>query len=147
MLTTLIAGLASGETMLAVQRARTAAIVYLLAGVAGVCGLIFLIVAAYLWAAVHIGPIGAALAFAGGFILLAVIVLVTHRVTAGMRARRIAERRKSDIKALGIAAGIAALPTLLRGKGGLGLLVGPAIALAAYAIYRENSKPDPTSED
>jgi uncharacterized membrane protein len=43
--------------------------------------------------------------------------------------------------ALGASAALAALPVipaLLRTRAGAGLLAGPAIALLAYAIYREN---------
>jgi hypothetical protein len=43
--------------------------------------------------------------------------------------------------ALGVTAALAALPVLLRSKGGLGAVLGPAAALVAYAIYRENVKP------
>jgi hypothetical protein len=42
--------------------------------------------------------------------------------------------------ALGVTAALAALPVLLRSKGGLGAVLGPAAALVAYAIYRENVK-------
>jgi len=51
MLASLIAGLASGETAAAIRRARLAAIVYLLSGVAALCGVGFLIGAAFIWAA------------------------------------------------------------------------------------------------
>jgi hypothetical protein len=50
------------------------------------------------------------------------------------------------MKAIGITAALAVLPTLLRGKGGLGVILGPAVALAAYAIYRENVKSDDPNE-
>ncbi|TIS85438.1 MAG: hypothetical protein E5W19_26220, partial [Mesorhizobium sp.] len=63
------------------------------------------------------------------------------------RVRREARRRKADMKAIGITAALAVLPTLLKGKGGLGVILGPAVALAAYAIYRENVKPDTDHPD
>ena len=147
MLTTLIAGLASGETMLAVRRARRAAIAYLLAALAGLCGLGFLVGALYIWVAARYGAMEAALAFGGGFFVLAILILVIHRLTAGARARRVAERRKYDLTAMGVAAALAVLPGLIRGKAGFGALIGPAIALAAYAIYRENTKPGPEGPD
>ena len=59
-------------------------------------------------------------------------------VRAPAAARR---RRNADLKAIGITAALAVLPTLLKGKGGLGVILGPVVALAAYAIYRENVKP------
>ncbi|RUT86290.1 hypothetical protein EOD14_14285, partial [Mesorhizobium sp. M7A.T.Ca.US.000.02.1.1] len=67
-------------------------------------------------------------------------------ISAGSRARRRAQRRNADMKAIGITAALAVLPSLLKGKGGLGVILGPAVALAAYAIYRENVKSDDLDE-
>ena len=142
MLASLISGLASGETVAAMRRARTAAIVYVLALSAALCGLGFLVGAAYIWAAARYGSLAAALGFGVGFLVIAGVVLLIHRLMSGARARRAARRRNADMKALGITAALAVLPTLLKGKGGLGVILGPAMALAAYAIYRENVKPD-----
>lgn len=142
-LTTLIAGLASGETAAALRRARLAAIAYLVAGTAALCGVGFLIGAAYIWVAARYGPVVAALSFGIGFLVLAGLIVLVFRLSGGSRARRRARRRKNDVTAIAMAAALAAAPTLLRGKGGLGLLIGPAVALAAYAIYRENARPAP----
>ncbi len=60
MLASLISALASGETVAALRRARTAAIVYALAAIAALCGLGFLIGAAYIWAAERYGSLAAA---------------------------------------------------------------------------------------
>ena len=79
----------------------------------------------------------------GGFIALAIVILLVHRLTAGLRVRRAADRRKADLTAVGVAAALAVLPSLLRSRAGFGVLLAPAIALAAYAIYRENSRPKP----
>jgi len=141
MLASLIAGLASGETALAVRRARFAAICYLLAGMAGLCGLGFLIGAFYIWLSRRTGPIEAALWVGGGFLFLSFGVLVFHRMMAGVRARRSAERRRSDMTAVGVAAALAVLPGLVRGKAGLAALIVPALAVFGYAIYRENTRP------
>ncbi|MCX7303840.1 MAG: hypothetical protein NTV73_05825 [Hyphomicrobiales bacterium] len=143
MLASLIAGLASGETALAIRRARVAAIAYVLAGMAGICGLGFLLGAFFMWLARRLGPIEAALWIGGGFIVVAVAILVIHRVVAGARARQAAERRKSDMAAVGIAAALAVLPGLLRSRAGIGALVVPALAVIGYAIYRENTRPKP----
>ncbi|UVK42111.1 hypothetical protein BPNPMPFG_003761 [Mesorhizobium sp. AR07] len=146
MLASLISGFASGETVAAIRRARTAAIVYALAGIAALCGLGFLIGAAYIWVALRYGSFAAALSFGAGFLVLAGLILLIYQISAGSRARRRAQRRNADMKAIGIAAALAVLPALLRGKGGLGVILGPAVALAAYAIYRENVKPDGPDE-
>jgi predicted membrane channel-forming protein YqfA (hemolysin III family) len=147
LLASLLSGFASGETLAAVRRARTAAIVYALAALAALCGLGFLVGAAYIWTAARYGSLAAALGFGVGFLVVAGLVLLIHRLMSGARARREAKRRKTDMKAIGVTAALALLPTLLKGtgglkgKGGLGIILGPAVALAAYAIYRENSKP------
>lgn len=147
MLASLIASLASGETLVAIRRARLAAIVYLLAGAAGLVGVGFLVGALYIWLSDLYGRLHTALGFGVGFIVLALLILLIHRLTAKTRARRIVEKRRSDLTAMGIAAAIAAVPTLARSRVGFGALLAPALALAAYAIYRENSKPDPDRDD
>ena len=147
MLASLISGLASGETVAAIRRARTAAIVYGVAALAALCGLGFLVAAAYIWTAGRYGPMAASLGFGGGFLVIAGLVLLVYRLASGGRARRRAQRRDADLKAIGITAALAVLPTLLKGKSGLGVILGPAVALAAYAIYRENVKPGADNRD
>jgi hypothetical protein len=143
MLASLLAAFASGETFQAVRRARQAVIAYTLAGVALVMAIGLLIGAGYVAAADRYGTVNAAVWFAGGFFLLAVAIVVAHRVVSGMRARSIARKRSKELTTIAAAAAIAMLPTLLRGKGGLATLLAPAVAVVAYAIYRENRKPDP----
>lgn len=147
MLTSLIASFATGEAAAALGRARRAAIMYTVAMVAACCGAGFLVAAAYIWAAERYGAIEAALGFGGGFIVLAGFILLAHSLTSGHRARRRAKRRNADMTAIGITTAIAVLPTLLRGRSGLALLLGPVAALVAYEIYRENAKPGTGPED
>ena len=144
MLASLLGGLASGETVAMIRRARLAAIVYGLAAIAAACGIGFLIAAAYIWTAAAYGSITAALAFGIGFLVLAGLIVLIFRLSAGSRARQRARRRKSDMTAIGVTTALAVLPTLLRGKGAI---LGPAAALAAYAIYRENAKPHADDSD
>jgi undecaprenyl pyrophosphate phosphatase UppP len=142
MLASLVASIASGQTVAAVKRARRAAIAYAIAALAFACGAGFLLAAFYIWAAQRYGAIEAALGIGGSFIVLAGIILIAHRIAASARARREAVQRKSDLAAVGVATALALLPGLFRGKARLGVLLGPVVALAAYAIYRENSGPD-----
>ncbi len=142
-LASLLISLVTGEAGTVARNIRGAAIAYGIALLAALAGVSFLLLAAYLWAAARFGAINAALGFGAGFLVLAGIVVLIYRLTAKKRARRRAERRKSDFTALAIAASIAALPELLRSKEGLGALLGPLAAFLAYAVYRENSpKPD-----
>lgn len=138
MLASLIAAFASGETMRSLRQARKAAIAYALAGVAVLCGLGFLIAAAYIWASRRYGDIEAALGFGAGFLLLAGIVLLVHKLAARSRKRAAARLRSSEFATITTAATLAALPVLLRSKGGLGAMLVPVAAILAYAIYREN---------
>lgn len=139
-LASLIAGLVSGETVQAVRRARVMAIVYGVAGVLALTGLGFVIGAAYIWTAARYGPFAASLGFGIGFLVVAGLVVLVHKLAAGSRARRRAQRRKADLTALGVTAALAALPALARSKGGIGALLGPAAALVAFAIYKENAR-------
>ncbi|RUM97676.1 hypothetical protein EET67_11460 [Pseudaminobacter arsenicus] len=146
MLASLIASFASGETLLALRRARMAAMAYALAGVAFLCGAGFLVAAFYIWAARRYGGIEAALGFGVGFLVLGAIVLMVHKITTGSRAKRAAQRRSSDMTTIAVASALAVLPTILRGKAGLGTLAAPAVAAIAYAIYRENRPKRPSRE-
>jgi Na+-transporting methylmalonyl-CoA/oxaloacetate decarboxylase gamma subunit len=147
MLASLIASFASGETALVVRRARRAAIAYLLAGVAALCGIGFLIGAVYIWASQRYGAIEAALGIGVIFLLLSGLVLIIHTTTARIQARRAKERRASDLTTVAVASALAVLPTLLRGKTGLRAVIAPLVALTAYAIYRENRAKTPKKPD
>jgi hypothetical protein len=140
-LISLISGLASGETAAMVRRVRVAATAYAIAALAALCGVGFLIGAGFIWTSRNYGPFAAALGFGIGFLVLASVVVVVFRLSARAQARKQAKQRRDDMAAIAAAAALAALPTLLLGKGGLGSVLGPVAALAAYAIYRENSRP------
>ncbi|WP_315924906.1 hypothetical protein [Mesorhizobium sp. SP-1A] len=139
LLTSLITGLASGEAYAALRRARLAAILYSLAGLCCLCGIGFLIGAAFIWSERHFGPMASALGFGIGFLVLAGVFVLAFRISGSSRRRRREKRRKADMTAIGVSTALALLPTLLRGKGRLSLLASPIVALAAYAIYRENA--------
>ena len=146
-LVSLISALVSGEAMAAVHRARTTAILYGLAAVFALCGVGFLIGAAYIWLAARYGSLATSLGFGIGFLVVAGLILVAHKLTTRMRSRRRARRRQADMTAVGITAALALLPALAKSKGGLGAIVAPALAVVAYAIYRENAKPRPPKPD
>lgn len=143
MLASILASLASGETVVALRRARRAAIVYIIAALLALCGAGFLVGAFYIWLADRYGSLEAALAMGFAFILIALAVLLVDRLTARSRTRRAAERRKSDLTAVGVATALAVLPGLLRSRRGIGALIVPALAVVGYAIYRENRKRPP----
>lgn len=139
MLASLLGGLLSGETMEAARRARSAAITYALAGLCGLFAIVFLLVAGYVALARVIGSVEAGLAIGAGFLVLAGFILLVHRLRQRRRIREDSKRRKSELIAVATTTAIAMLPTLARGKGGLLTLLAPAVAVVAYAIYRENA--------
>jgi MFS family permease len=141
MLASLIAAVASGEIFGAVRRARGAAVAYLLALFFGLAGVTFLVVAAWIAAARRWGDIEAAAIFGVGFILLAIIVVVVHKLLKRTRERSLARQRGVDMATVAGAAAVSLLPLLLRGKSrlGIGTLVAPLVAVAAYAIWREHT--------
>lgn len=139
MLSSLIASVVSGEASEAVGRARRAAIVYILAGLFALCGVGFLLGAAFVASADRFGAIHAALGFGGGFILLALIVVAIHKAVSRAKEKRAKKRMQSEMAAVASAAALAALPTLLAGgKGRSAALLAPALAALGWAIWREN---------
>lgn len=137
MLASLIASMATGEIMDAIRRARSAAVAYLLAGVAVLIGVGFLIAAAFSWIASIYGTVYTALGFGGVFILLAIIVIVAHRMSERSQKRLAQQRRAHDMKAMAQTAAMIIVPAIIA-RGGVGGLAAPLIALLGYGIYREN---------
>lgn len=140
---TLLTGILNLEPSLIVRRVRNAAIAYLLALAALLCGVGFLIGAGYTHAAERYGSFHASLGFGVGFVILAVLIFgIYHIVSAVSERRRARERRAQQVSSL-LAAALALLPTLLRSRAGLAEVLAPVVALIAYMIYKENSgKPD-----
>ena len=129
-----------GETTRAAVRVRRAVIDYIVAGICLAIGIGFLIGASYIYVAQRYGSLWASIAFGVGFVAIAAVVLIIHRIAASRQARRRAdEARTVQMKTLAAAMAVSTLPSLLKGRGGLIQLLTPALAMAAYAIYRENS--------
>lgn len=140
MLASLLGALLSGEASATAKRLKTQIIVLSIFGGIALLGLIFLIVAAYIYAAQRLGPLDAALWFGGALLAIAIIGFIINRVTAGIRAKRAARRRKAELTTVAAATALAALPALAS-RGGAGLFIAPFLAAAGYQIYKENSRP------
>lgn len=139
MIAALIQSIVSGETTRAAKRVRRAVIDYMIAGICLAIGVGFLIAAAYIFVAERYGPLYTALGFGLGFIALAGVALIVHRIIAGIRAKRRAEEaRAAQLQALAGATVFAILPALLKGRGRLLSLLAPVAAMVAYAIIKEN---------
>ncbi len=146
MLATLIASIASGEIAASLERAKSAAVAYAVAGIAAFFGLIFLLVAAYIFAADRYGAITAALSFGAGFIVVAILVIVINRMDSRVVRRRARRRRGSEAKALGATAAIALAPMILS-RVRLPFLAIPLLGGLGYAIYNENRRRRPRMRD
>lgn len=147
MLASLIGSIASGEALLALRRAKTTAIVYAIVGLLALVGVIFLLIAGYLFAASRFGPIEAALGFGGGFLLLGIVVLIVYNGSLRARQRRRAERRKGEIATVAAASALALLPMLANRRAGLPMLLAPLLGFVGYKIYQENATRRPRFDD
>jgi hypothetical protein len=141
MLASLIGAFISGEAVNIARRAKAAAIAYLVAAVFLLCGAGFMVGAGYIAAARRLGSIEAAIAFSVGFILIGAIVLAVHAIVASARRQR--KKRAVDLATIAGAAALTGVPLLLKRGAGMGAILAPLIALAAYAVYRENHKGGP----
>lgn len=140
MLASLLGALLSGEAMATAKRLKTQVVVMTLLGVLALVGIIFLLLAGYLYAAQRLGPIPAALWIAGGFLGAALLGLIVYKVSSGTRRRREARRRKSELTTMAAATALAALPMLASRKAGLGLVLTPFLAAVGYQIFKENTR-------
>ncbi|MBX3597480.1 MAG: hypothetical protein KF874_07915 [Rhizobiaceae bacterium] len=147
MLASLLASLASGETILALRRAKSAAMVYAFAAICLLCGIGFLLGAGYIVAAERFGSFRASLGFGGAFILIALLSLLIFKLTGPKRQRRRAAFRKTEVSAIATASGIALATNLLRSRSGIGLLLTPLVGLVAYQIIKENTRRSEERED
>lgn len=140
MLATLIQTLANADPAYAARRVRRAVIDFAIAGICLAIGLGFLLAGCFIIAMERYGAVATTFGFGVGFILLAVIALIVHRIVSQMSARRrAAKARAAQVKTLAGATALAVLPSLLRGRGGMLEAMLPVIAMVAYAIYKENS--------
>jgi len=142
MLASLIASFASGEVVSLVRRAKSAAIAYSLACVFALAGIGFLIGALFTWTARRYGMIEAEIGFGVAFFVIALVILLIHSITSRSRARH-TRRQGVDLATVAGVAAVSVLPVLLKSRAGL---VGPLVALAAYAIYRENRRDRPADK-
>lgn len=118
-------------------RAKSTALIYGLIGIFSIIAVGFLLAAGYMALADVVGPILAALIFAGSFLVLALAVYLGSMIGRGKRQRELAERRRaSESGAFLTTAAITALPMLLRSPAIIRLGL-PAAAIAAIALLRD----------
>lgn len=147
MLASLLGSLLSGEATATVQRLKSRIVILALLGATGLVGLMFLLLAAYLFAAEKLGALPAALWFGGVLLGVALAGYIIHAATAGVRARRRARRRRDEFGNIAAATALAALPALASRTGGLGLVAMPFLAAVGYQIIKENTRPRRNDSD
>lgn len=142
MLRTVLLAVAGANLRRKVDQLRRAALFYVLAGITFALGLVFLLIAAFIFFAERYGALPAALGFGGGFVMLAVLILAIYSLSGNRPSPRLEREERADqMKAMATAVAIGAAPAILRSTGILGAVVLPAIAVLGYAIYRENQAP------
>lgn len=149
MLARLVSLLAAGEASAVKRRIKTALIAYLAAALCAVLALAFLVLAAYLAAAVEWGAFDAAIFFGLGFVALTGVILLVHQIVARAQQRELRRKRAADATTLAGASALALLPSLVSRKGGTSVLLTGLAALAGYAAYREYHRrsSDPADEN
>lgn len=138
---TVIASIVAGETADIIGRTKRSVIAYAIAGLLVLFGVMFGLIALYVWVAGHWGPITAALALAGAFVVLAILIVVIHSSTSKRQAREATKRRAVDAKAIATTAAVAALPALLARPRSAVALIVPVLGVVGYLIYKENARP------
>lgn len=137
MLASLLASMAAGEMTGIARRLKVAAAAYGVAAVLALAGCGFLLLAGFVLAADRWGAVGAATGFGLAFLALAGAMLL------GLNLRGRAHRRRVlDAGRLAGTAAVVLLPSVLARRGGPAALLLPLLAVAGYAIWRENAAPD-----
>ncbi|MEP4419958.1 MAG: hypothetical protein ABJ354_00840, partial [Nitratireductor sp.] len=108
------------------------------------------IAAAFIFMSERYGALYTTAGFGVGFIVLAGLILIVHRMIVGLQMRRRAEEKRAEqVKSFAITAALAALPSIIRSRSLVGQIAIPLAAIAAYAIYRESidDGDEPPSDD
>ncbi|MET3899899.1 arginine exporter protein ArgO [Devosia sp. UYZn731] len=141
-----IAALLGFEVEEITDRLKALAIANAVIALFGLLTLVFLLVAGFLALASQLGPIYAALIFAGVFFVITAGIVIGIQISENSRKRRVAEkRRSSDTSAFVTTAALTALPVLL--KSPLIRNVGlPLAAVVAAAMFIGKSRDDKTDD-
>jgi arginine exporter protein ArgO len=141
-----IAALLGFEVEEITDRLKALAIANAVIALFGLLTLVFLLVAGFLALSAQLGPIYAALIFAGVFFVITAGIVIGIQISENSRKRRLAERRRSsETGAFVTTAALTALPILL--KSPLIRNVGlPLAAVVAAAMFVGKSRDDKTDD-
>lgn len=142
-----LAALFGIETDALIDRARRKAVILGIVALFCLIAAAFLLVALYLWLGEIWSPIVAALAIAGGALVIALIAYGIGALADGSRRRQEAERRRAnETTALVASAAITALPLLFRSPAARAIGL-PLAAVAAAAFFGKAVKDKHDEED
>ncbi|WP_062227303.1 hypothetical protein [Aureimonas frigidaquae] len=137
MLGPLIAKLLTGEAGIFIARLKRMAVLYALMGVAALFLVIFLLIAAWLWAAQSVGTLPAALYFALGFLVIVIALYVGVLIIGRPPKERASDRLQRDVASIAGIAAVSNLPVILRSmKRRKGLLILPVAGVAIWGALR-----------
>ena len=141
-----IAALLGFEVEEITDRLKALAIANAVIALFGLLTLVFLLIAGFLALAAQLGPIYAALIFAGVFFVITAAIVIGMQISENARKRRLAEkRRSSETGAFVTTAALTALPILLKSPliRNIGL---PLAAVVAAAMFVGKSRDDKTDD-
>ena len=135
-----LAALLGIETDALIDKARRQAIVLAVVALFSLIAIAFLLVALYFWLSTVWSPMIAALAIAGGAIVIALLVYGISRMTEGSKKAKEADRRRAnETTALITTAALTALPMLFRSPAARTIAL-PLAAVAAAAFFGKAMK-------
>ncbi|MCT7377428.1 hypothetical protein [Chelativorans salis] len=132
--------MAAGEVLIAVKRLRLAAVFYAVAALLGLVSAGFLVFAAYIVASARWGNVTAAVGFGVAFAVLSLAVILTLRILARRRTRRLRQQQKANADMIAGNVVLNLLPTLMARPGGVAAFALPFMVLAGYALARSIRK-------
>jgi len=140
-----IAALLGFEVEEITDRLKALAVANAVIALFGLLTLVFLLVAGFLALAAQLGPIYAALIFAGVFFVITAGIVIGLQISENARKRRLAEkRRSSETGAFVTTAALTALPILLKSPliRNVGLPLAAAVAAAMFIGKSRDDKTD-----
>lgn len=137
MLGPLIAKLLTGEAGIFIARMKRIAMLYAFMGVAALFLVIFLLIAAWLWAAQSVGALAAALYFALGFLVVIILLYVGVLIAGRAPKERASDRLQRDVASIAGVAAMTNIPLILRSvRRRKALIVLPVAGMAVWAGLR-----------
>ncbi|WP_152046095.1 phage holin family protein [Aureimonas psammosilenae] len=133
----LITRLLTGEAGLYFTRLKNMVVWYAIMGVFLLVMAIFLLIALYSWIAGAVGPILAALIFAGAFLVLSLVAFLLGRISGQPPRNKDEDRLQRDIASIAGVTAMANAPQLMRlMQRKRGFIIVPAAIAGFFGLYK-----------